>query len=263
MNGTLTMTPVGTVTHSLSESQGTLSLSAFQASTVKALANDVTVCGEVEPSAYVTEYFQGDGTTVLFDLTEEPWMPPPSKTKPLNDSFQGPAINTQIWNIEDPGAALTLTSAGLTCGGGASNLGSVVLSAISNLELGGGLIIEAGGVQFGQNTSGIINGLFSAGETGLSACVAGFQISQVDSATIIAPIMNGYVSTRTIYSESCNPTMSSARTMRSNCSGRICSRPSPVSSSKCRTPPTESPARPPCSTQAPTPRPRRIACSRR
>ena len=193
MNGTLTMTPVGTVTHSLSESQGTLSLSAFQASTVKALANDVTVCGDLEPSAYVTEFFQGDGTTVLFDLTEEPWMPPSSRTKPLNDSFQGPSINTQIWNIEDPGAALTLTSAGLTCGGGGTNLGSVVLSAISNLELGGGLIIEAGGVQFGQNTSGIVNGLFSAGETGLSACVAGFQISQVDSATTIAPIVNGTV----------------------------------------------------------------------
>ena len=90
MNGTLSMTPVGSVTHSLSESQGTLSLSGLQVAMVKALANDVTVCGEVEPSAYVTEFFQGDGTTVLFDLTEAPWMPPPSKTKPLSDNFQGP-----------------------------------------------------------------------------------------------------------------------------------------------------------------------------
>ena len=193
MNGTLTMTPVGSVTHSLSESQGTLSLSALQVAMVKALANDVTVCGEVEPSAYVTEFFQGDGTTVLFDLTEDPWMPPPSKTKPLTDSFQGPSLNTQIWNIEDPGDALTLTSAGLICGGGGSILGTVVLSAISNLELGGGLVIEAGGVQFGANTSGIINGLFGAGETGLSACVAGFQIGQVSSATTIAPVVNGTV----------------------------------------------------------------------
>ena len=193
MNGTLTMTPVGAVTHSLSESQGTLSLSALHASMIKALANDVTVCGEVEPSAYVTEFFQGDGTSVLFDLTEDPWMPPSSKTKPLTDSFQGPSIDTQIWNVQDPGDALTLTSAGLTCGGGGGDIGSVVLSAISNLELGGGLIIEAGGVQFGQNTSGIVNGLFGAGETGLSACVAGFQISQVNSATTIAPLINGTV----------------------------------------------------------------------
>jgi hypothetical protein len=193
MNGTLSMTPVGTVTHSLSESQGTLSLSGLEISMVKALANDVTVCGEVEPSAYVTEFFQGDGTTVLFDLTEDPWMPPPSKTKPLSDNFQGPTINPQLWNVADPGAALALTSAGLTCGGGGSNLGTTTVSAVSNLELGGGLVIEAGGVQFGQNTAGIINGFFGAGETILSACIAGFQIGQANGATTIAPIMNGLV----------------------------------------------------------------------
>lgn len=193
MNGTLTMTPVGNVTHSLNESQGTLSLSGLELSMVKTLANDVTVCGEVEPSAHVTEYFQGDGTMVLFDLTEEPWTPPPSKAKPLLDNFQGPTINTQIWNVDDPGAALALTSAGLTCGGGGSNIGTTVLSAISNLELGGGLVIEAGGVQFGQNTSGIINGFYGAGMVTLAACIAGFQISQVNGATTIAPLINGTV----------------------------------------------------------------------
>jgi hypothetical protein len=193
MNGTLNMTPVGTVTHTLSESDGTLSLSGLQVSMVKALANDVTVCGEVEPSAYVTEFFQGDGATVLFDLTENPWMPPPSKTKPLSDNFQGSTINPQLWNVADPGASLALTSAGLACGGGGSNLGTTSISAVSNLELGGGLVIEVGGVQFGQNTSGVINGFFGAGETILSACIAGFQIGQLNGATTIAPIMNGLV----------------------------------------------------------------------
>ncbi len=193
MNGTLTMTPVGTVTHSLNESQGTLSLSALQVSMVKALANDVTVCGEVEPSAYVTEFFQGDGTTVLFDLTEDPWMPPPSKTKPLSDNFQGPTINKQIWNVDDPGSALALTSNGLTCGGGGSVIGTTMVSAVSNLELGGGLVIEAGGVQFGQNTSGIINGFFGAGGTTVAACIAGFLIGQVSGSTTVSPIVNGAV----------------------------------------------------------------------
>ncbi len=193
MNGTLTMTPVGTVTHSLNESQGTLSLNALQVSMVKALANDVTVCGEVEPSAYVTEFFQGDGTTVLFDLTEDPWMPPPSKTRPLSDNFQGPTINKQIWNVDDPGSALALTSNGLTCGGGGSVIGTTMVSAVSNLELGGGLVIEAGGVQFGQNTSGIINGFFGAGGTTVAACIAGFLIGQVSGSTTVSPIVNGAV----------------------------------------------------------------------
>jgi hypothetical protein len=193
MNGTLTMTPVGTVTHALNESQATLSLSALDLSMAKALANDVTVCGEVEPCAYVTEFFQGDGTTVLFDLTEDPWMPPASKTKPLIDSFQGTTINKQIWNVNDPGAALSLTSAGLTSGGGGSNIGSTVVSAVSDLELGGGLVIEANGVQFGQNTSGIINGFFGAGQATLAECIAGFLISQANGATAISPVMNGIV----------------------------------------------------------------------
>lgn len=192
MNGTLTLAPVGSVTHTLSEAQGTLSLSAFSLSRTKALANDITVCGEAEPDAYVTEFFEGDGTTTLFPLTQRPWLPPASKSKPLNDSFQGPTIDAQIWNVEDPGSAMTLTSAGFTCAGG-GNLGASVLSAISNLELGGGFVLEANGVQFGQSTYGILNGLFGAGEALLATCVAGFQIGQANGATTIAPVMNGAV----------------------------------------------------------------------
>jgi hypothetical protein len=193
MNGTLTMAPVGNVTHSLSETQGTLSLSALNVAMLKALANDVTVCGETEPCAYVTEFFQGDGTTVLFDLTATPWLPAASKTKPLNDSFQGSTVNQQIWNIDDPGASLELTANGLTCGGGGGTLGSTVLSAISNCELGGSLVIEAGSVQFGQQTSGIVNGLYNAGMASLAACLLGFQISQPGGVTTLSPIVSGVV----------------------------------------------------------------------
>ncbi|HEX4310524.1 MAG TPA: hypothetical protein VHZ25_10890 [Acidobacteriaceae bacterium] len=193
MNGTLAMTPVGNVTHTLNESQGTLSLSGLDLSMVKALANDVTVCGEVEPCAYVTEFFQGDGTTLLFDLTAMPWMLPPSKAKSLSDNFQGTTLNQQTWNVDDPGVALTLTSAGLTCSGGGTNIGTTVVSAISNLELGGGIVTEVGGVQFGQNTSGILNGFFGASEVTVATCIAGFLVSEVNSATTISPLLNGVV----------------------------------------------------------------------
>jgi hypothetical protein len=191
MNGILTLLPVGSITHSLNEADGSLSLSALEMSMVRALANDVTVCGEAEPCVYVTEYFQGDGTTVVFDLSEKPWMP--SQSKPLTDSFEGPTIDLRIWNVADPGAALTLTSAGLTCGGGGSSIGATVLSAIANLELGGGLVVEAGAVQFGQNTSGIINGFFNAGQASVITCIAGFLIGQTNGATTISPMVNGTV----------------------------------------------------------------------
>ena len=191
MNGTLTLLPVGSVTHSLSEAQGTLSLGNLNLAMAKALANDVTVCGESEACAYVTEFFQGDGTTVLFDLTQEPWIPAASRQKPLTDLFQGPAINSQLWTAGDPGAFLTLTSAGLTCNGGNGSYGSVTLAALSNLELGGGLIIEAGTVQFGAQNTGIINGLYSNGLPIPAGCIAGFQITQPGGTTTIAPLING------------------------------------------------------------------------
>ncbi len=191
MNGTLTIAPVGNVTHTLSEAQGTLSLGDFQISLVKALANDVTVCGEVEPCAYVTEYFQGDGTTVLFNLTEEPYTQPASKQKPLVDTFSGPAINPQYWMVDDPGACISLTSNGLTCAGGNGQLGVTMLSAISSLELGGSIVIEAANVQFGAQASGILNGFYGGGGPTAPNCLLGFEIAQANGATSITPLVNG------------------------------------------------------------------------
>ncbi len=54
-----------TTVHPLNETDGSLNLAnlTFTASVKRALANDVTVCGENEPVAYVTEYFLGDGVT--------------------------------------------------------------------------------------------------------------------------------------------------------------------------------------------------------
>lgn len=209
MDGTLTMMPVGSVTHSLSESQGTLSVGNLEVAMVKALANDVTVCGETEPCAYVTEFFQGDGTTLLFDLTYESYVPPASKTKPLVDLFQGPGINPQLWMVDDPGGNLCVTSTGLTCSGGNGTLGATMVFAISNLELGGSLVIEAAGVQFGAQTSGIINGIFGGGGPTLPNCLLGFQIAQTSGTTSIVPVVNG-----TVAGSSFTPTAGHLYTLR-------------------------------------------------
>ncbi len=192
-NSMLSLSPIGTVTHALSESAGTLALSNLQIATTKALANDVTVCGQEEPAAYVTEFFQGDGTTVLFELACEPWKLPASRTKTFTDTFQGSILNPQLWIVDDPGSAVTLTASGLTCAGGNGILGNTVISTFSTAEMGGGLLLETNAVQFGQQTSGILNGLYFGGETGLAGCLAGFQIGQSGGAATIAPILNGAV----------------------------------------------------------------------
>jgi hypothetical protein len=192
ISGNLTMAPVGSVTHVLSESDGTLQVNKLQASTVKMLANDVMVCGEEEPSAYVTEVFEGDGTTVLFDLTEDPFFPPSSKTRPLVDLFQEPAISPQLWQLQDPGGHVSLTSNGLTCIGGNGLDGETTLCANDNLELGGSLVIEANGLILNTGSTGILSGLYT-GDVNTANCLAGFQVSQVNGSTSISPLAAGLV----------------------------------------------------------------------
>lgn len=188
--GSMTMAPIGSITHSLNESDGSLQVAKLQASMVKMLANDVTVCGQEEPSAYVTEVFAGDGTTVLFDLTEEPFFPPSSKTRPLVDLFQEPAINPLLWQLQDPGGRVSITTDGLTCVGGNGIDGQTNLCASGNLELGGSLVIEANGLILSAGSAGIINGLYG-GDVNTADCIAGFQVSQVNGSTSMSPLIAG------------------------------------------------------------------------
>ena len=192
VDGVLSAMPIGSTTHALNESDGSLSLSDLQAALVKMLANDVTVCGETEPCAYVTEYFEGDGVSTLFDLTQLPYTPPPSKEQILVDLFQEPTLNRALWEMVDSGH-VSITSTGLTCVGGNGADGSSWVAAQGRMELGGSLILEANGVEFGSTTVGVLNGLYSGFvESGL--CIAGFQISQPSGTTTIEPLIMGAVS---------------------------------------------------------------------
>lgn len=187
--GNVSIAPIGSVTHSLSESDGSLQVSRLQASMIKMLANDVTVCGQEEPSAYVTEVFAGDGVTTLFDLTEIPFFPSTSKAQPLIDLFQEPAIDPWIWQILDPGSHLSLTGNGLTCTGGNGHDGQTALYGTNNLELGGSLIIEASGVTLSSGSQGILSGLYD-GDISTQNCLAGFQVNQISGNTVVLPIVN-------------------------------------------------------------------------
>ncbi|WP_446745004.1 hypothetical protein [Silvibacterium acidisoli] len=192
VNGALSIVPVGSVTHTLSETGGTLALSNLEASMVKALANDITVCGAEEPAAYVTEYFEGDGVTLLFNLTELPYAPSSSQTKPLTELFNEPTINTQIWAIKDSANRISITSAGLTCTGGDGIDGDTLLEAVNLVELGGSMVFEATGVQFGSLNQGVLNGIYN-GAVKIINCTAGFSVTTSGSNTIVTALVDGVV----------------------------------------------------------------------
>jgi hypothetical protein len=192
LDGAVSMQPAGTVTHALSDEDGTLQVAALKTTQVKELANDVTVSGEEEPSAYVTETFAGDGTTTVFELSEDPFKPKAAANSSLllTDSFNEAVLDTQIWQVADPGSHLGLSSAGLTMTGGNGLDGQTTLTAIDPVELGGTLVIEAGSLQLGGASDGIVCGLYS-GTTQSANCFVGYNVRQSGGNTVAVPLVNG------------------------------------------------------------------------
>ena len=92
--------------------------------------------------------------------------------------------------MNDPGSHISLTSAGLTFNGGNGVDGDTAVIAIDQLEVGGALVIEAGGVQFGAASTGVLCGLYE-GAVNVGSCFAGFQVQQVSGATVVGPMLQG------------------------------------------------------------------------
>ncbi len=192
LNGALSMNPVGSVTHTLDfdtgQADNSLQVATLQTSMVRELANDITLSGQIEPTAYVSELFLGDGTTTIFPLSDEPFR----ATKPtlLTDSFNQPTFNTQIWNVTDPGSHLSLGGNGLTFAGGNGYDGQTTLAAIDQIEMGGTLVVEAGNVHLNAPSDGVLCGLYS-GTTQRANCFAGYNVRQSNGSTLITPYVNG------------------------------------------------------------------------
>ena len=192
LGGAVSLQPAGTVTHALRDGDGTLQVAALKTASVKELANDVTVSGEIEPTAYITETFAGEGTTTVFQLSQSPFRPKKTANSAqfLTDSFNTSALNTQIWQITDPGAHLGLSAAGLTLTGGNGFDGQTTLTAIDDVELGGTLLIEAGSLQLGGASAGVVCGLYS-GAVQSASCFAGYNVRQSGGSTVVSPFVNG------------------------------------------------------------------------
>ena len=192
VNGALSLQPVGAVTHAWSDGDGSLQIEALQLAAVRELANDVTVSGAIEPAAYVTERFAGDGTTAAFLLAEPPFHPRVAGqgSQLLSDSFDQPLFNPQVWSVTDAGSHLGVSSLGLTMNGGNGLDGQTTLTAIDAIELGGTLVVEAGRVQLSAASDGVICGLYS-GTVSRANCFAGYNVRQSGGSTLVVPFVNG------------------------------------------------------------------------
>jgi hypothetical protein len=199
LNGQVLIQPVGHVTHALSDADGTLSVAELQAGAVRELANDVTLSGAEEPAAYISESFEGDGTTTVFTLSEAAYRDA-SRTLVL-DSFNEAAFDAAQWAVSDPGSHLSLTSAGLTMNGGNGFDGQTTVEALDAVEMGGSVVAQLGGVMLAAASDGMLAGMYQ-GTPVLANCFAGFRVRQSVSgtggATVLVPVVNG-VEVGTVY----------------------------------------------------------------
>ena len=194
VNAALTISSVPGTVHPLNETDGSLNLATlgFTASVKRALANDVTVCGEHEPVAYVTEYFLGDGVTTQFYLAADPFFPAASASTIISELFNESAINLQVWSNPGGGGYFKLGAGGLVMDGGSGFDGQTLLSWLDQVEMGGTLLLEAVGVSLSPGSTGILAGLF-VGLDMQGSCIAGFQATaqQGTGAVTLQPMIAG------------------------------------------------------------------------
>jgi hypothetical protein len=187
VNNNLIFENIGDQVHTLAESDGSFNRGAFKGERTRLAVNDVTVCGKEEPQAYVTEIFEGDGVTSVFQLNETPLL---EKSTLLFDTFSAGAIDPQSWVVVDGGGHVSLTSRGLTLGGGQGAGGTSSVSAVDAVEMGGVLLAELSGLEVDSLGEGYFAGL-SSGTISPTNFVAGFHVRPNGTSMVVAPMVLG------------------------------------------------------------------------
>jgi hypothetical protein len=194
LGGILELAQIPVAIHPLNEDDGSLNPAdlTFAYEGIRIPANDITVCGVHEPVAFVTEYFLGDGVTSQFNLSAEPYSPPASKTRMIEERFNQSGIDLGVWNIAGGSGYFRLGSGGLAMLGGNGVDGQTQLSWIDSIEMGGTLLLEAAGVTLSAGSSGILAGFFVGLQT-VPGCTAGFQaqVQPGTGAVSLQPIVQG------------------------------------------------------------------------
>jgi len=194
LNGTITVSTVPTTLHVLDETNGSLRPAnlSFTSNVKRALANDVTVCGEHEPVVYATEFFEGDGSTTEFYLTQDPYIPSASKCSIIDELFNESTVNTQVWGNTGSSGYLAIGSGGLAMNGGNGIDGQTLLEWLDPVEMGGTLLLEASGVQLSLGSTGYLAGFYSGDET-VDGCIAGFEVTSAQGTGVVSiqPVLLG------------------------------------------------------------------------
>jgi len=188
MDGALILAPVGAASYALNESDENFSPEGLWLNSPYLLVNELTVIGAEEPQAYVRDYFVGDGESLKFYLSQEPF----AQAKPalIDEEYLGPGLDPTTWVLNDPSSAVSVVAQTLQIAGGTGVDGQTTVSFIEQIELGGALELQHGDVSFSASSQGVIGGLY-AGAISAGGCLAGFQITPSGTGSNIQALISG------------------------------------------------------------------------
>jgi hypothetical protein len=188
LNGALLLTPVGASVYALSETDADFNAAGLTLEPVKAAINDVTIIGEIEPQAYVTDYFVGDGLTTRFYLSQTPF----TKTSQtlFDEEYTASPLEPTLWNVVDPAGVISVSGGELRVAGGTGIDGATSVRFVEQVELGPALVMQHGDVQFSAASSGVLGGLY-AGNISVGECLAGFRVVPNGVQSSIQALVNG------------------------------------------------------------------------
>jgi len=188
LNGAMVFSPVGTNVYALNESDTNFSPEGLKLQPVNALVNDVTVIGEIEPQAYVKDYFVGDGLTYRFYLSQTPFIK--KSTTLFDEEYTTSPLDPTLWNLVDPANVVSVNSGMLRIAGGTGVDGGTVVQFVEQVELGGAWVMQHGDAQFSAASTGVLGGLYT-GDISVAGCLAGFQITPSGTQSSIQALVNG------------------------------------------------------------------------
>src|SRR5277367_5088100 len=187
-NGALTLAPLGLNTHALNESDASFSPQGLKLQPVNGLINDVTVIGDEEPEAYVTDYFIGDGLTLKFYLSQTPFTK--TSTVLFDEEYTASPLDPTRWSVADPSSAISVSNGNLQVAGGTGVDGATTVQFVEQIELGGALVMQHCDVVFNGASTAVLGGLYPGAVT-IGGCLAGFQITPNGTQCNIQALING------------------------------------------------------------------------
>ena len=187
LDSAISFSAIGAASYPLNESDPDFSPHELTLQPLNSVVNDATIAGDIEPQAYVRDYFVGDGLTTRFYLSQTPFA---EYSKIIFDEEYSSALDSSRWSVADPAGAVSVSGGKLQIAGGNGTDGATTLNFVEKIELGGSWILQHGDVAFTAASTGILGGLY-LGPVTQGSCLAGFQIAPSGSTSQIQAVVNG------------------------------------------------------------------------